>query len=128
MHTEFAGIFAEFSAGHPWFVHAAGLAASIVSLLLWLPQVRTTWRHRNNATEMAGISSATQYLLIINQLMWLVYGLLINSFWVWSSLIVNLPAAILTLLLIHRAKRQLASSSSVTKPSSAPQTTAAATA
>ena len=108
MYAEFSGIFAEFSAGHPWFVHAAGLAASIVSLILWLPQVRTTWRHRNNPVEMAGISSATQYILIVNQIMWLVYGLLINSFWVWSSLIVNLPAAILTLFLIHRAKRQLA--------------------
>ena len=99
---------AEFSAGHPWFVHAAGLAASIVSLILWIPQAQKTWRHRNNPEEMAGISVVTQYILILSQVMWLIYGLLINSFWVWSSMIVNVPAAVLTLYLIHRAKRRLA--------------------
>ncbi|MCL1800078.1 MAG: hypothetical protein FWG25_01770 [Promicromonosporaceae bacterium] len=100
-------MFAEFSAGHPWFVHASGMAASIVSLVLWVPQVRKTWSHRNNSEELAGLSVLTQYILILSQILWLVYGVLISSFWVWSSLIVNVPAAVLTLYLIHRAKLRL---------------------
>jgi len=98
---------AELATGHPVLVHVAGMIATLTSLILWLPQMRTTWRHRNNPKEMASISVATQYILILSQFLWLFYGLLINSFWVWASIFVNLPSAFLTLVLIYRAKHHL---------------------
>jgi len=98
---------ANLATAHPLIVHAAGMVATLTSLILWLPQVRTTWRHRNNPEEMASISVATQYILMASQFLWLFYGLLINSFWVWASIFVNLPSAILTLTLIYRAKHHL---------------------
>ena len=89
-------------------IHLLGLAASIMSLLIWLPQTKHTWQHRNDPEEMSAISTLTQVLLIANNILWILYGTRIpNGFWVWASAIVNIPVGILTIFLINRAKHHL---------------------
>ena len=86
-------------------VRLLGIAASMLSLFIWLPQVRHTWQHRNDPAEMSAISSTTQVLLIANNILWILYGSHIpNGFWIYASAIVNIPVGILTIFLINRPK------------------------
>jgi len=98
-------------------VHILGLAASLMSLMIWLPQMKHTWQNRNNPHEMSAISTMTQVLLITNNILWILYGTHIpNGFWIWASAIVNIPVGIFTIYLINRAKHHLK-----TNPELAPQ-------
>jgi len=86
-------------------IQVMGVCASIMSLMIWLPQAKRTWQNRNNAKEMSAISIQTQMLLIVNNIMWIVYGTHIaGGFWIWAAAIVNIPVAVMTTYLILRSK------------------------
>ncbi|MGV8897433.1 MAG: hypothetical protein ACOH10_08175 [Rhodoglobus sp.] len=90
---------------NPLVINALGFAATSFSILMWLPQARTTWQSRNDAVRLAGISETTQWLLVGGYLLWGVYGLLSESFWVAAPSIVALPVAMTTIVVIHRGRK-----------------------
>lgn len=90
---------------NPLVINAIGFTATGFSILMWLPQARTTWQSRNNAVRLAGISETTQWLLVGGYLLWSAFGLLSGSLWVAAPSVVALPVAMATIVLIHRGRR-----------------------
>lgn len=82
-----------------------GLAGSFVSVVLWLPQARRTWRVRHDAAALAGLSAGTQWLLVLNASIWLLYAWLAHAHWVGVPGLVTLPLALGTIWLVGRSRR-----------------------
>lgn len=82
-----------------------GLIASTISFVMWLPQARATWKHRNSPKELAGISLGTQFLVVVNATVWGIYAFITGAYWSGAPGAVNLPLALLTIVLIFRAKK-----------------------
>ena len=81
-----------------------GIFANITSLVLWLPQARTTWKNRNNAQALSGVSVGTQIITAMNTIFWCIYGLLIHDFWLPIGTVVILPLVLFTLTLKYKSK------------------------
>jgi len=58
-----------------WWVEAIGLLAGALGIVAWVPQIREVWVHRRHE----GISLPTFGLVSVALLLWLVYGLLVES-------------------------------------------------
>lgn len=70
-----------------------GLAAAVLTTSAYVPQVYKTWK-----TKSAGNISLTMYVAMFSGiLLWLVYGIHINSF---AMIVANIVTAILTLIII----------------------------
>ena len=74
-------------------IEAIGIAAGIIGVLAWGPQILEVWKYERHE----GISLPTLYLICTALLLWLIYGLIIGSI---SIIISNLAAlaCILTLM------------------------------
>lgn len=94
-------------------LNALGFAATGFSILMWIPQARTTWLNRNDATRLAGVSEATQWMLVIGYLLWGLFGVLSESLWVAAPSAVAIPIALATIMLIHRGRRLVPATRSV---------------
>lgn len=82
-----------------------GLLANATSFILWLPQARTTWKNRNNAEALQGISLGTQVIAALNTSAWCLYGLLIHDMWLPLGTLIVLPLALWTISLKMRASK-----------------------
>lgn len=70
-----------------------GLIAAVLTTSAYVPQVYKTWK-----TKSAGNISLTMYVAMFSGiLLWLVYGIHINSF---AMIVANIVTAILTLIII----------------------------
>lgn len=87
-------------------VSVLGFYANLTSLILWLPQARITWRNRNNAGALEGVSYGTQIIAGVNTILWCVYGLEIHSYWLAMGTIIILPLALFTIVLKFKAERK----------------------
>jgi uncharacterized protein with PQ loop repeat len=85
-------------------VNMLGFAATAFSVLMWIPQARTTWQNRNDAIRLAGISETTQWFTMIGALLWGVFGVLSHSFWVAAPTLVSLPLALATIVVVRRGR------------------------
>lgn len=83
----------------------SGFLASITGLLLWLPQGQRVWRDRHEPERLAGISVSTQVLSLAGNVLWLVHAIGIGSFWLGAPSVVNVPIAIMTIVVVRRAAR-----------------------
>ncbi len=79
-----------------------GLMASLTSFLLWLPQGARVWKHRDDPSQLAGIALSTQVIALAGNLLWGLYAVLIDSFWLGAPAAVNGPIAIGTILVLRR--------------------------
>jgi len=79
-------------------INILGMVANITSSILWLPQAKRTWESRNDKEKLQGISFGTQILVIINTLLWSIYGLMIHSIWLAMGIILILPLAVFTIV------------------------------
>ncbi|WP_456847128.1 hypothetical protein [Cellulomonas sp. P5_C6] len=86
-------------------VEYVGLLASVGSLTLWWPQAVRLWNLRRDAVGLAGISIATQVVLLVTECLWATYALLTASYWVGVPAMVNIPLALLAIRLLRRARR-----------------------
>lgn len=89
------------------FVNLLGFTASIISFVMFLPQARSTWQHRNSPKELQGVSAGTQYLILVNATIWAVYGVLTGAYWSAAPGLVNFPLALATLFFLHRGRKNL---------------------
>jgi uncharacterized protein with PQ loop repeat len=83
-----------------------GILANLTSLVLWIPQAKTTYKNRDAPQALIGISTGTQILTALNTSFWCIYGLLIHDFWLPMGTIVVLPLAVGTLILKHRSLKR----------------------
>ena len=97
---------------------AIGMLASLTSFLLWLPQGVRVWRHRHDPAQLQGIVLSTQVISLSGTVLWGVYALLIDSFWLGAPSLVNGPIAIATLVIVGRANRSTRAQA-VARPASA---------
>jgi uncharacterized protein with PQ loop repeat len=90
-----------------------GFIATVFSIVMWVPQARITWRNRNDAVRLAGVSEATQWCSMIGYLLWGVFGMLIGSFWVAAPSVVSFPLSLATIVVVRRARRMSPAAASV---------------
>lgn len=70
-----------------------GLVAAMLTTSAYVPQVYKTWK-----TKSAGNISLTMYIAMFTGiLLWLIYGIHLNSF---AMIVANIITAILTLIII----------------------------
>jgi len=94
-------------------VNATGFIATLFSIVMWVPQARITWRNRHDAVRLAGVSETTQWFSMIGYLLWGVFGIMIGSFWVAAPSVVSFPLSLATIIVVRRARRMSAVTSSV---------------
>lgn len=82
-----------------------GFAATAFSVCMWVPQARTTWKNRNDAIRLAGVSETTQWLMLIGYLLWGLFGVLSESLWVAAPSLVSIPLALATIVIVRRGRR-----------------------
>lgn len=87
-------------------VNILGFLANLTSLILWIPQARTTWENRNSFGALSGISLITQLLVVTNTILWCVYGLMINNFWLPLGTIIILPLACFTIFIKYKISKE----------------------
>lgn len=80
-------------------INILGAFANLTSLILWIPQARTTWENRHNLQALSGVSITTQIIVVINTVLWCIYGIMIDNFWLPLGTIIILPLASLTIFL-----------------------------
>ncbi|USI64630.1 hypothetical protein LMK05_07215 [Lactococcus petauri] len=76
-----------------------GFIANITSLVLWIPQARTTYANRKDKEALKGISYGTQIIASVNTIFWCVYGVMIHSVWLAMGTVIILPLALWTIWL-----------------------------
>lgn len=70
-----------------------GLIAAILTTSAYVPQVYKTWK-----TKSAGNISLTMYIAMFSGIiLWLIYGIHLNSF---AMIVANIVTAILTLIIL----------------------------
>jgi len=70
-----------------------GLIAAVLTTSAYVPQVYKTWK-----TKSAGNISLTMYIaMFIGIVLWLIYGIHLNSF---AMIVANIITAILTLIIL----------------------------
>jgi uncharacterized protein with PQ loop repeat len=84
-------------------INFLGALANLTSLVLWLPQARTTWRNRSNPEALKGVNLLTQIIVAINTVLWCIVGLLTQNGWLAMGTVVILPLAVWTIILKTRA-------------------------
>jgi len=75
-------------------INILGFLANITSFILWVPQAITTWKNRGNKEALQGVSYGTQILAILNTILWCIYGLMIQSYWLAMGTLTVLPLAL----------------------------------
>ncbi|MEX1078317.1 MAG: hypothetical protein WED09_04335 [Homoserinimonas sp.] len=86
-------------------LNALGFAATGFSLLMWIPQARTTWLNRDDSLKLAGVSEATQWLMMVGYLLWGLFGVLSSSLWVAAPSVISIPLALGTIVVVRRGRR-----------------------
>jgi uncharacterized protein with PQ loop repeat len=87
------------------FVNAIGFVATAFSICMWIPQARITWQNRNDPIRLAGVSETTQWLSMCGYLLWGVFGVMIESFWVAAPSLVSFPLSVATIIVVRRGRR-----------------------
>lgn len=88
------------------YVEIVGFIASVVSFVLWWPQAALVWRCRGGGEQLSAVSMSSQSLLLINAALWGAYAIGTGSLWVGAPGVINGPLAILTIVLLRRARQQ----------------------
>ena len=88
------------------YIETLGFAASVVSFVLWWPQAMRVWQGRRSGAHLSGVSISSQALLLVNAALWGAYAIITGSLWVGAPGVVNGPLAIVTIVILHRARRQ----------------------
>ena len=75
-------------------VELIGIIAGVLGVIAWIPQLKEVWKEKKHE----GISLPTLYLICTALLLWLTYGLIIDSI---AIIISNLAALSCILILIY---------------------------
>ena len=84
-----------------------GFLATTTSFIRFLPQAIQTWKQRNDAHALSGLSLPTQWLTLVNSLLWIVYGFLLGEIWVSMPSLLNAPMALFVIVLIIHSRNKI---------------------
>ncbi len=75
-------------------IEIVGLIAGVLTTIAYLPQVRKTWKTKS----VKELSLSMYIVMFVGVMLWLTYGILIDSI---SIILANIVTGILTSLLIY---------------------------
>ncbi|HIF90565.1 MAG TPA: hypothetical protein EYQ58_03355 [Candidatus Poseidoniales archaeon] len=84
-------------------VEALGLLAGVIGIVAWIPQIIQVWVHKRHD----GLSLTTFAVVSLALALWLVYGILVNSFAMVAANIMTLSvigAVIIGVLRVRRSE------------------------
>lgn len=102
-------------------IEILGFAASVVSFVLWWPQAVRVWQCRSSVEHLSGVSVSSQALLLTNATLWGAYAVVTGSLWVGAPGLVNAPLAIVTIVILRRARRAQLSRAGATELQARPR-------
>ena len=79
-------------------IEILGLIAGVIGLFSWLPQLRTTWKHKLHE----GIDLRTLLNMFTALSIWCVYGVLKEA---WAVSLSNMFSSIIILLIVYKVKQ-----------------------
>lgn len=85
------------------WIEAIGLLAGVIGIFAWIPQIRQVWVHKRHD----GISLTTFAVVSFALGLWLVYGILVDSFAMIAANIMTLSvigAVIIGVLRVRRSE------------------------
>lgn len=84
-------------------VSILGALASVTSIGLFIPQFLKIWKLRNSPEKLKGVSRGRVYILWLQALLWMSYGISLEQVWVSVPSIVTIPLMGFSLLLLLRS-------------------------
>lgn len=81
-----------------------GLAGTVLSFTLFVPQALRTWRNRHRGARLDGVSMLGQWIILANAAVWGGYAVLTGAFWTGAPGLINAPLAACTIVLLLRAR------------------------
>lgn len=87
------------------WIEAIGLLAGVIGIFAWIPQIIQVWVHKRHD----GISLTTFAVVSFALTLWLIYGVLVDSFAMIAANIMTLSvigAVILGVLRVRRSEEQ----------------------
>lgn len=81
------------------------ILANLTSIILWLPQAKTTWKYRREPEALKAISYGTLIMAGLNTTFWGVYGLIIQNYGLAFATILILPTTLFTLFLKFNTRK-----------------------
>jgi MtN3 and saliva related transmembrane protein len=84
----------------PW-IEAIGLLAGLLGIVAWVPQIREVWVHQRHE----GISLSTFSVVTLALVLWLVYGVLIDSVAMIVANVFTLVVILAVLIGVRRLRR-----------------------
>lgn len=92
-------------------VATIGAIGTLVSTVMFIPQMLRVWRHRSSPANLLGVSLTAQAFVLANAGVWFIYGGVTGQFWPAAPGLVSLQVAMVTVVMVLRARRQVAYSS-----------------
>ena len=92
----------------PW-IEAIGLFAGALGIVAWVPQIREVWIHGRHE----GISLSSFSVVSVALMLWLLYGLLVNSLAMVVANVATIGVISLILVGVVRLRRAEAKASEV---------------
>ena len=93
-------------------VATIGAIGTAVSTVMFIPQMLRVWRHRSSPDALLGVSLTAQAFVLANACVWFIYGGVTGQFWPAAPGLVSLQVAMVTVVMVLRARRQAGCSSS----------------
>lgn len=87
-----------------FFIEFAGVLASAVTFIMFIPTALSVYRHRHSPASLEGVSASTAWMMVVGSTAWIVYGLGTGAFWVSAPSAVNLPLGVVILVMLARAR------------------------
>ncbi len=82
-------------------VEALGLLAGVIGIVAWIPQIIQVWVHKRHD----GLSLTTFAVVSLALALWLVYGILVNSFAMVAANIMTLSVIGAVIIGVMRVRR-----------------------
>jgi uncharacterized protein with PQ loop repeat len=89
-----------------YIIQLAGMAAAVTGIITFIPQVIKCWRNRHTPDQLAGLSSATLWLLFTCQTCWAIYGFGVGAIWTALPAIFVGPMALYMIYVISSKESQ----------------------
>ncbi len=84
------------------YIEALGIAAGIIGILAWGPQIVEVWKHEKHE----GISLPTFFVVGFSLSLWLVYGIAINSLAMIVANIMTLSVIAIIIIGVMRIRKR----------------------
>ena len=90
------------------WIEAIGLVAGALGIVAWIPQIRDVWVHERHE----GISLTTFSIVTVALALWLIYGLLVDSFAMIVANVFTLAVILAVLIGVRRLRKREAETTS----------------